>query len=143
MKRRNIILILLLIVISIFLVQYWSKQEQVEKERLEHEIVFENYQKKTITLFLVGETIIYDFGNKKEKVKKNKKKEEEISKKEIEMIEKKEKEGRDLIKQSGIIVPDLGGQPLNDGSLEIRLNLWKNEVFEKKYPEKIQFYDRF
>ena len=36
MKKKNIILILILIVLSIFLVQYWSKQqEQVEKERLE------------------------------------------------------------------------------------------------------------
>ena len=35
-KKKNIILILILIVLSIFLVQYWSKQqEQVEKERLE------------------------------------------------------------------------------------------------------------
>jgi len=36
MKKRNIILILILIVLSIFLMQYWSKkQDQAEKERIE------------------------------------------------------------------------------------------------------------
>jgi len=123
---------------------YWNKYEN---ERLEHEILFEYNQKKIMTLFLIGETIIYDFGSKKIKVKKNNKKEEKISKKEIEMKEKYEEESRELIRKVGSGLLEnytySSEEPVYDGTANFRIGLWKREVFEKKYPEKIHLYDKF
>ena len=87
MKRKNITLILILIILSIFLVQYCSKQERIEKERLEkiEKVRTEKEQKEKERLKKIEKV-------RTEKEQKEKERLEKIEKERIEKEQKKKAE---------------------------------------------------
>ena len=87
MKRKNITLILILIILSIFLVQYCSKQERIEKERLEkiEKVRTEKEQKEKERLKKIEKV-------RTEKEQKEKERLEKIEKESIEKEQKKKAE---------------------------------------------------